>query len=1346
MDPNNDQAAPSGRRQVVVINDSDIIVAAGSEIRIASLGDAKLHRGAGQSHKILHTPNVTFEVHTMVLNPNAKILAVAGAFQVAVVVLPRPGFTRLVPTTIDCKSIQIGQYYHASKDSAPIAKIEWHPWGDGGTTLMIMTTDGKMREYDISQDTEEPQQVVSFVPEKKSKSYLAEDSAEREVASFTLGKGKADWGPLTLYALMKSGDIYSISPYMPKNACIPTSYIHALECFVHAKKEFLSRSVLGASSSTSLSTLYEYQHKYVSALLRQLPPGTAFPATSRPVPVHPPTTIKAKPIRQGPFLLQPAPRMLEGSEGADASDILYVAFGGDEEDEESDTERLGVVLVAFQDGKVDVCLDVEKIEAKWEHRQHSGNDLPVLAVYETIDLGTVSMLRKASSSSGPQAINLLQGSHPVFFRDPIQDETIYIYHAFGVHALHLAPLLQTLTAALRDDNSNEGDDEQLRIALERASSTLVQPMLTTYSVERRSCNPVIGVAIPKDVYLTYSIFILTSAMRLIVFPLSLHSDPPPIIPQESLRKSTSSVARPQAESQDPPEPPLYISLLEKEPFVPDTILTRPLGARLALPQSGQEFQLTPDTLRFLATRFGIFMDQSKELHLAFHTTNLRATMQHQEFRRQVAKGHEIVQLADELSSLRQAQTVEKIQRIQDTQKDLLDRMEKILRVLMKTASPELSEHETKWFEELKRMKLEVKGANRYDESLENRTNTLRRELDRMLPNLKELHEKEEQVRKKVADHQQSLGVAQAFELGERSNAEYVFLILHSQQLQMFPNSNNQSTPPTGNIFGNNSSGTIGGSSNIFGGSTFGAPAQPATGGSSAGPSGGLFGNTNTAPNTNLFGSAPQPSTSTGFGAPAAGGGLFANANQGTTTPSGSSGTPAGAGGGLFGNLGSTAPAASSGFSLPSGGIFGPPKPTEQTTATPSSAFGQSGTIPAGGLFANLPPKPSEATTAAAAAAASTPSGGLFSASTTATPGGGLFGTKPADVTSSGAPPAGGLFGTKPDAAGTSTNSGPALPTLPPFSLGGTSSTTPGASSTPNLFGKKPEEKKDAAAPAPAGGLFDLSKDAAGEKKDVAAPAAPSLFSSATAAGKAPAAPATAPTGPSATAPPAAAVVVPLPNALKGKSIEEIVNKWTNELEVHVREFSKFASEVAVWDRALVENSNNLAALYGAVLAAEREQNDIDQSLDYIEQQQRDLSSTLEQYEKATEQILGGQGGNLRALDTGPADTERDKNYTLATELHGNLDDLSASLVQMIDSVNALSTPSTEAAKKNTGEDPMSQISQILSSHLESLQWIDGAVREVEGKVVDIEKRVRGAGESSNSSGNASKSRGYGLGR
>lgn len=61
------------------------------------------------------------------------------------------------------------------------------------------------------------------------------------------------------------------------------------------------------------------------------------------------------------------------------------------------------------------------------------------------------------------------------------------------------------------------------------------------------------------------------------------------------------------------------------------------------------------------------------------------------------------------------------------------------------------------------------------------------------------------------------------------------------------------------------------------------------------------------------------------------------------------------------------------------------------------------------------------------------------------------------------------------------------------------------------------------------------------------------------------------------APLTTAISVPPPSALRGKTIEEIVNKWTADLDSHVREFNKFAGEVAVWDRALMENGNNVSA-------------------------------------------------------------------------------------------------------------------------------------------------------------------------
>ena len=45
LDPEDDSLAPSGRRQTMVIKDSEVILAVGREMRVAALGDAKFNRG-----------------------------------------------------------------------------------------------------------------------------------------------------------------------------------------------------------------------------------------------------------------------------------------------------------------------------------------------------------------------------------------------------------------------------------------------------------------------------------------------------------------------------------------------------------------------------------------------------------------------------------------------------------------------------------------------------------------------------------------------------------------------------------------------------------------------------------------------------------------------------------------------------------------------------------------------------------------------------------------------------------------------------------------------------------------------------------------------------------------------------------------------------------------------------------------------------------------------------------------------------------------------------------------------------------------------------------------------------
>lgn len=115
----------------------------------------------------------------------------------------------------------------------------------------------------------------------------------------------------------------------------------------------------------------------------------------------------------------------------------------------------------------------------------------MLAVYESIDLGLISMLSNPSAvSSEDNILELLQANHPLLLRDPIHDNRVYVSHAFGVHALEFGELLQCLATALRTDDE---EATSLRRALEKSPVTHVTAMLNTFSIQRKwvsSSNPI----------------------------------------------------------------------------------------------------------------------------------------------------------------------------------------------------------------------------------------------------------------------------------------------------------------------------------------------------------------------------------------------------------------------------------------------------------------------------------------------------------------------------------------------------------------------------------------------------------------------------------------------------------------------------------------------------------------------------------------------------------------------------------------------------------------------------------------------------------------------------------------
>jgi nucleoporin NUP82 len=134
-----------------------------------------------------------------------------------------------------------------------------------------------------------------------------------------------------------------------------------------------------------------------------------------------------------------------------------------------------------------------------------------------------------------------------------------------------------------------------------------------------------------------------------------------------------------------------------------------------MPKVQGENVLTPEVMRGLAGLVEGIRTQIDSIRASQRVAEARAELQARELVRQQGTCQDILKSLEHLRNVRPAACKKRLQAAQEGQAALLGRMEKILRRLTMNASPELSEHETKWFKELSRMREEVVGAGRFDQ-------------------------------------------------------------------------------------------------------------------------------------------------------------------------------------------------------------------------------------------------------------------------------------------------------------------------------------------------------------------------------------------------------------------------------------------------------------------------------------------------------------------------------------------------------------------------------------------------------------------------------------------------------
>ncbi|XP_064834120.1 nuclear pore glycoprotein p62-like isoform X1 [Oncorhynchus masou masou] len=495
-----------------------------------------------------------------------------------------------------------------------------------------------------------------------------------------------------------------------------------------------------------------------------------------------------------------------------------------------------------------------------------------------------------------------------------------------------------------------------------------------------------------------------------------------------------------------------------------------------------------------------------------------------------------------------------------------------------------------------------------------------------------------------------------------------------------------------------------GSTNPTGGFSFGTPAQSST------PAGGGF----------SFGT---PIAKLNLGTPVASQPALTGLTMGMATPS--SGTGFGLGGGLATQT--TAAPAGGGFSFGTAGGLGAPVAQTQPQTQPAAASGLSLGTPAeatqimGGGFSFGAAKV-QATTAPAPTVTV---GGGFSFGNS-TPASLSLGTQPTSLTlnsvASTAVPTttqvgGFAFGVKPSATPAPTATAPATQA----SLGSSLFAVPASTAAPataaitGFLGAAPTSAAPAATSTagctlgfmlkPLGAVTATTTAPVGTVFVLAAPTTTTGFSLAMKPASSIGIGVTAPiTGVATTI---ATVTASAPPVMSYIQLEGLINKWSLELEDQERHFLQQATQVNAWDRTLVENGEKITSLHREMEKVKLDQRRLDQELDFILSQQKELEDLLSPLEESVKE----QSGTIYMQN---ADEERERTYKLAENVDAQLKRMSQDLKEIIEHLNTSSGPADNS-------DPLQQICKILNAHMDSLQWIDQNSVLLQRRVEDVSK-------------------------
>ncbi|KAK3322591.1 hypothetical protein B0H66DRAFT_210019 [Apodospora peruviana] len=705
-------------------------------------GSGQPSAGSTDGYRYIKTPAAD-DIRQLVMSPQKDMLAVLTSHTVHVCLLPDHGHLHAKDTTIfKPKFWTLGPTTHVTSRSAIVSAI-WHPLGVNGSCLVTVTEDAVVRVWELSitdrwsfdsptldidlkrlADGTSLDQDFGASTSATNKTF-SPDQFDMEVAAACFpNRGSGGWSSMTLWVAMVGGDVYALSPLLPKRWSPPPTLIPSLTVSVVGK---VAANKDDPDVTAHDKLLAQQQQEWMSDLDNQEPKVVKDSVGDSYSEVYTrPSQPGVVPKLQGPFQLIANPEDEQDDE-AELKDIYVIGettnmadlMMGEGENEldmaEYDQEglSLSVICLLSTSGQVKVCLAFDDVEAQWlpdrktrPKRSSLQSEPPSLLSFQTFD--TV------------KPAELTPDSWPVFSADITSRYAFYVTHPAGITYVSLAPWVSRLESEL-GNISKAGTEFRIDLLMKQTSDR------ERIYTQKHGQNVLAAATVIKHPDLGHFVLSATHNDPVTIFFESPVLDVLPV-KSDSPALHFDQVEVPQPLMMCPPRPLFHPSeKLNQGSALP--AWQEHLRSSKRRPLLQQEVRLSTATLEVFDDGHRLVSNEVFDLNNVVAELFRKCEALHYELREQIKKTNEVRNRIEQITGeesgddepVSDNMIVEsRMREAKRKQQEINERMEAIRRKLNRATSRDLSDKERAWMEEVGELESSVLGSEDQETTTSNK--------------------------------------------------------------------------------------------------------------------------------------------------------------------------------------------------------------------------------------------------------------------------------------------------------------------------------------------------------------------------------------------------------------------------------------------------------------------------------------------------------------------------------------------------------------------------------------------------------------------------------------------------